>query len=345
MSNNRTFLALLALVTLAMAWVISPLFGAVFWAVVFRIVLDPWASRLGARLGDRRNLSAAIMILASVLLIILPMFLVFAAVVQEATGLVASVQSGEINLGQMFQSTQSILPHWLRSALTQLGFGDLAAVQASVSGLITTWIGDIAPVILSIGQNMAGILVSLGAMLYLMFFLFRDGKKLLAGLKMAVPMEAALLDDLLKTFTVVVHATVRGNILVALLQGSLGGLGFWVLGIHAAILWAVLMSVLSLIPVLGAGLVWGPVAIYFLANGMIWQGAALLLYGVMVISVVDNIARPWLVGHATRIPDYVVLISTIGGISVFGLQGFVIGPVIAAMFIAVWATYGAKSKA
>lgn len=344
-SNNRTFLALLGLVTLAMAWVISPLFGAVFWAVVFCIVLDPWSRKLSDRLGDRRNLAAATMILASVLLIILPMLLLFAAVLREATGLIASVQSGEIDFGKVFQSTQSILPHWLRSVLTQLGFGDLAAVQASIAGLVKGWIGDIAPVILSIGQNMAGLFISLGVMLYLMFFLFRDGKMLLARLKTAIPMETAVLDDLLDTFTLVVRATVRGDILVALLQGSLGGLGFWVLGIHAAILWTVLMSVMSLIPVLGAGLIWLPVSIYFLANGMIWQGVALILYGVLVISLVDNLVRPWLVGQATRLPDYVVLISTIGGISVFGMQGFVTGPVIAAMFIAVWTTYLSQVRA
>ncbi|MDE3029791.1 MAG: AI-2E family transporter, partial [Paracoccaceae bacterium] len=109
------------------------------------------------------------------------------------------------------------------------------------------------------------------------------------------------------------------------------------------ILWTVLTSLLSLLPVFGAAAVWGPMAIYFLANGMIWQGIGLIIYGVMVVSLVDNIARPWLVGQATRMPDYVVLISTIGGIGTFGLQGFITGPVVAAMFIAVWTTFQRKS--
>jgi predicted PurR-regulated permease PerM len=123
---------------------------------------------------------------------------------------------------------------------------------------------------------------------------------------------------------------------VALLQGALGGLIFWLLGIHAPLLWAVLMALLSLLPAVGAALIWFPVAIYLLATGAVWQGIVLIVYGVLVIGLVDNVVRPILVGQDTRMPDYVVLISTLGGIAIFGINGFVIGPVIAAMFMAVW---------
>ena len=344
MRLDWTFLTLMALVTLAFALVLWPLFGAVFWAVVFCIVLSPMARRLTLRMGNRPNLAALTMILGSLVLIILPTLLILAAVLKEATGLIASVQSGEIDLHQMFRTTLNVLPSWMQSVLHQLGLGDLTAVQGSISDSVSGWVVDNAPTVLSFGQYTASFFVGLCVMLYLMFFLFRDGDALLARIKSAIPMNPAILEDLLQTFTVVVRATVRGDILVALLQGSLGGLGFWVLGIHAAILWTVLMSVLSLFPVFGAALVWGPVAVYFLANGMIWQGIVLLLYGVLVISLIDNIARPWLVGQATRMPDYVVLISTIGGISTFGMQGFVTGPVVAAMFIAVWTTFMAQPK-
>jgi len=132
------------------------------------------------------------------------------------------------------------------------------------------------------------------------------------------------------------HWTVKGGVLVAMAQGTLGGIAFWFLGIHAALLWAVLMAFLSLIPAVGATLVWLPVAIYFLATGAIWQGIGLILYGVLVIGLVDNLLRPFLVGKGSKLPDYVVLISTLGGIEVFGLNGFVIGPLIAAMFMVSW---------
>jgi predicted PurR-regulated permease PerM len=129
---------------------------------------------------------------------------------------------------------------------------------------------------------------------------------------------------------------VKGNVVVAIAQGTLGGLAFWFLGVNGALLWAVIMAFLSLLPAIGGGLVWMPVALYFLVTGEVWQGLGLIAYGVLVIGMVDNVLRQILVGKDTKMPDYVVLISTLGGMAVFGLNGFVIGPVIAAMFMAVW---------
>ena len=134
----------------------------------------------------------------------------------------------------------------------------------------------------------------------------------------------------------------KGNIVVAIVQGALGGLIFWVLGIHAPLLWAVLMAFLSLLPAVGTALVWLPVALYFLATGAHWQGLILIAYGVFVIGLVDNVLRPVLVGKDTRMPDYIVLIATLGGMAVFGPNGFVIGPLIAALFIAAWDLFAAS---
>jgi predicted PurR-regulated permease PerM len=123
---------------------------------------------------------------------------------------------------------------------------------------------------------------------------------------------------------------------VAALQGALGGVIFWLLGLHAPVLWGVVMGLLALLPAVGAAVIWVPAAIYLLAIGDVWQGVVLLIFGAFVIGLVDNILRPLLVGKDTKLPDYVVLISTLGGLATFGLNGFVLGPVIAAMFIASW---------
>ena len=120
------------------------------------------------------------------------------------------------------------------------------------------------------------------------------------------------------------------------MQGVLGGLAFWFLGITGPLLWGALMALLSLLPAVGAALVWGPVAAYLLASGSLWPAIGLTVWGVLVIGLVDNVLRPILVGKETRLPDYLVLIATLGGLSVFGINGFVIGPVIAAMFLASW---------
>ena len=141
-----------------------------------------------------------------------------------------------------------------------------------------------------------------------------------------------------------IRATVKGTIVVAVLQGALGGLIFWFLGIRAALLWAVLMAFLSLLPAVGAALVWLPVAIYFVVTGAVWQGLVLVAYGVLVIGLVDNLLRPILVGTDTKMPDYVVLISTLGGIEIFGVNGIVLGPLIAAMFTVVWDIFSASRQ-
>ena len=127
--------------------------------------------------------------------------------------------------------------------------------------------------------------------------------------------------------------------MVAAIQGALGGLVFWFFEIRGALLWAVVMAFLSLLPTVGAALVWLPVAIWFFVTGAIWQGIAVAAWGVLVIGLVDNLLRPMLVGKATLMPDYVVMITTLGGMVVFGINGFVLGPVIAAMFFAVWHLY------
>src|SRR5690606_38098041 len=143
-----------------------------------------------------------------------------------------------------------------------------------------------------------------------------------ARLREAIPLSGTIKLHLLRKFTTVIRATVKGNIAVAASQGVLGGLIFYVLGIQGPVLWGVVMAFLSLLPAIGGGLVWGPVAIYFLVTGEVWQGVALVLYGVLVIGMVDNVLRPLLVGKDTKLPDYVVLISTLGGMSLFGLNGF-----------------------
>jgi predicted PurR-regulated permease PerM len=164
------------------------------------------------------------------------------------------------------------------------------------------------------------------------------------SLRRAIPLAPEHKKELLQKFSTVIRATVKGNLLVAMLQGALGGLAFWFLGVSGALLWAVLMAFLSLLPAIGAGLVWLPVAFYFLVTGALWQGVALIAYGLLVVGLIDNLLRPILVGKDTGMPDYIVMITTVGGMAVFGINGFVLGPAIAAMFIAVWHIYGSTGS-
>ena len=279
------------------------------------------------------------------MIVILPLTLVTAMLVQEAHGRVSARSSrANVNFGARTSSRSfDALPAWADRPARPLRADAISTrAGAAVDRGLLKGSQFLATQALNIGQNTFDFVVSLFVMLYLLFFLLRDGDALVAphqGGDPAAPGAAGARWP--AKFTAVIRATVKGNIVVAIVQGALGGLIFWFLGIHAPLLWAVVMAFLSLLPAVGAALVWLPVAIYFLVTGAMWQGVVLIAYGVLVIGLVDNVLRPILVGKDTRMPDYVVLISTLGGMAIFGINGFVIGPVIAAMFIAVWGIFAA----
>lgn len=213
---------------------------------------------------------------------------------------------------------------------------NLSDVQARLSGALLRSSQFLAAQAINIGQNTFDFIVGLFVMLYLLFFFLRDGDELSRRISSAVPLRMEHRHSLFEKFTIVIRATVKGNIVVAVVQGALGGFIFWLLGIRAPVLWAAVMAIFSLLPAVGTALVWLPVAVYLLATGAVWQGIVLVGWGVLVIGLVDNVLRPMLVGQDIKMPDYLVLVSTLGGIAIFGVNGFVIGPVIAAMFMAVW---------
>lgn len=334
--QQKTFLVLLAGLTIAFGWVLLPFYGAVFWGVVLAILFAPFYRRLLAAMHQRRNLAALTTLLLCLLLVIFPMALITAALIQEGTAFYQRIQSQQFDPGAYFQQMINAMPQWMRSLLDRLDLADMPSLRDKLSSGISQGSQLIVTRMFSIGQNTVDFVVSLAIMLYLLFFLLRDGAQLTERIRRAIPLSNLHKRQLLDKFTTVIRATVKGNIVVSGVQGALGGIMFWFLGIQGALLWGVLMAFLSLLPAIGAGLVWGPVAIYFLLTGMVWQGIALIVFGVLVIGLVDNALRPILVGKDTKMPDYIVLISTLGGMALFGLNGFVIGPVIAALFIAAW---------
>jgi predicted PurR-regulated permease PerM len=342
--EDNFFLLLIVAATLAFGWILLPLYGAVLWGVVIAIIFAPLNRRLSAAVGFRRNLAAVLTVALIVTAVILPLSAVGASLAQEAGGMYKKFQSGEVDLVRLFRQVMETLPAWVSDLMNRFGIANLGALQERLSQGLLKGSEFLAGQAINIGQSTFEFVVNLFVMLYLLFFLFRDGDRLGLRVRRALPLRDRQMDELLQKFNVVIRATVKGNMLIALLQGALGGLIFWLLGINGALLWAVVMAFLSLLPAVGAGLVWVPVALYLLATGAIWQGVTLIAYGALVIGLVDNVLRPILVGKDTKMPDYVVLISTLGGIEVFGLNGFVIGPVIAAMFIAVWDLYSGSQR-
>jgi predicted PurR-regulated permease PerM len=343
--QHQVFLILLIAVSCAFGWVLLPFYGAIFWGVVLAILFAPMHQHLLKLVRQRRNLAAAITTVLFFISVFVPLAFIATILLNEASVEYEKIHSGQRDFGAYLQQVMTSLPAWIVDILAKFGVTDISTMKLSFSGAVKQGSQFIATKAFSIGQLTAEFAISVGIMLYLLFFLLRDGSFVAEKIKHAIPLESEHKKQLFGKFATVIRATVKGNVVVAAVQGSLGGLMFWFLDIQGALLWGLFMAVMSLVPAVGAGLIWAPVAFYFLITGATWQGITLTLYGIFVIGLIDNILRPILVGKDTQMPDYVVLISTLGGISIFGINGFVIGPMIAALFIATWDIFATeKSK-
>lgn len=337
-------MVLLVAVSLAFALILWPFYAAVFWATVLAILFAPLYRRLARAMRQRCSLAAFSTVILILVLVILPSALITGMLLQEGFQMYEKLRSGEWNLGAYARRIYEALPPWTTALLDRFQLTNLSEVQERFAAGLSRGLQFLAGQALNIGQNTLDFVVSFFIMLYLLFFLLRDGHMLTQRIRAAVPLRDELQRKLFRKFTEVIRATVKGTIVVAIVQGFLGGLIFWFLGIHAPVLWGVVMGFLSLLPAVGTGLVWVPAAIYLLATGSVWQGVVLIAYGILVIGLVDNLLRPILVGKDTKMPDYVILISTLGGMAAFGLNGFVIGPLIAAMFMAAWGIVAASKS-
>lgn len=334
--EDRFFIAFIVIVTLAMAWVSLPFYGAILWALVVAILFFPLFHRLTLRMPNHRNSAALLTLLAVILIVIVPSIAIGTLLIEEAISTYQRIQAQQIDVGKVVRDIQAGLPGPVEEMLDRMGLGNAAALESRLSAVVGSVVRFAATQLLSIGQGAFGFIVQLGAMLYLTYFFIRDGRQLTRKIGERVPLKPDQRSNLFEKFTAVIKATIKGSLIVAVVQGLIGGLVFWFLGINAPLLWGVVMGFMSLLPAIGTGIVWVPVAIYLFATGAVWQGVVLTACGLLIIGMVDNVLRPILVGKDTRIPDWVILVTTLGGIAVMGINGFIVGPVIAALFIAGW---------
>ncbi|WP_428102239.1 AI-2E family transporter [Candidatus Rariloculus sp.] len=340
MLSNETiartfFIALLFIVTAAFIWLIRGFLQPIFWAVALGIVVFPVHGKIEQRLGARKSLAAAASLMLVLVVVLLPLAGIIAAVTSEAAGLYARLADGDIDPSGIYRVIEQNVPQLL-SLLQSVGI-DPERLQAQLASGAVEVSRFIASRALAIGQDTMRVTVFFFLMIYLLFFFLRDGRRLLAGLIHALPFGDERERHLLGRFAEVSRATIKGTFVVGVVQGVIGGTLFALLGIGAPVLWGVVMALLSIIPAVGPALVWIPAAIVLIAGGQLVSGIVLIVAGVFVIGLVDNLLRPILVGRDTRMPDYLILLSTLGGLAGFGLSGVVIGPIIAAFFLSVWA--------
>ena len=334
--ESKSLLFLVLVATVLFVLILWPFFGAVCWSVFIAIVFWPMHQRFLRGSHGRRNMAAAASLTVVLLIVILPMAMIASSITQEASLLVEAMRTGKFQLGTYFDQAIASLPEWLRNILHRFGIADLSLVQQKIMAALGNSGHALTTRVVGIGQVTMDFIIAFFVMLYMLFFLFRDGDRLSQSVARSIPLHPQHTRRLLTQFATVVRATVKGNIAVALVQGALGALAFWFLGLEAAVLWGAVMALLSLLPAVGAAMVWGPVALYYFFTGALIKGVGLVVWGTVVIGLIDNFLRPVLVGKDTRMPDYLVLVATLGGIVVFGLNGFVIGPVIAAVFLVSW---------
>lgn len=335
---QRTFLLVLVLgISVLFLQMIKDFLLAVFLAAIFAGMSYPLYRRLRYRLGGRANLASIATILMLFLGVVLPLTIFLAFVVSESMALSQSI--GE----------------WARSEPDRLGqLRAWASRLPMVGGMVpesqelVTQLGDLAG---RMGPMLAGKLAAVGrgtlsfafqlfVCLYAMFFFLVDGPSLLRQILYYIPLGAAQEDKLLERFVSVSRATIKGSLLIGMIQGALAGVAFWVADVPAAAFWGTVMVVLSIIPAIGSALVWVPAVVFLAATGNNSSAIGLFVWCAVVVSSVDNFLRPMLVGRDARMSDLMILLSTMGGIVLFGALGFIVGPIIAALFVTVWHIYG-----
>ena len=332
--EQAAFLIALALVTVVFGFLLRPFWAPLLWAIIIAVLFHPMQVWLEKRWGDRPNITALTTLLTCVVLVVIPVLLLFASFLQQALAVYEQIEAGQLQPGKYIEQVRNAFPA-LQGMLERFDI-NMDTVRENAAQLAVTASQFLARNALAFGQGAFGFLLQFGLMLYVAYFLLRDGRVLVDRLIEAVPLGDTRERLLLQKFAEVARATVKGNLLVALVQGMLGGLIFWILGMPAPLLWGTVMAVLSLIPAVGAGLVWLPAAIYLYAVGEGISATVLIAYGVVIIGLADNVLRPILVGRDTKLPDWMVLLSTLGGIVMVGINGFVVGPLIAVLFVAFW---------
>ena len=337
----RSFLLVLVTAsTVALLWLVAPFSGAILWAVIVAILFAPLNARLLSMMPGHRNCAAAATLFVIIAVVVVPAILLGVTLVQEMANIYARMQSGQIDLGHLLSQGQASLPDWVKRWLAAIGLSEFDYLRAKLDQGFASIFRAASSWVLSIGLGAFEFVLALGVTLYLTFFMLRDGHAVARRIERALPLPHDQSAMLVAKFAEVIRATLKGGGIVAVIQGFTGGLVFWGIGIPGALLWGATMGMFSLLPAIGTGLVWVPVTLYLLVSGSISQAVELGACGLFIISSIDNVIRPALVGHDAHMPDYVVLVTTLGGFELVGFNGFIIGPAIAALFITTWEIFG-----
>lgn len=329
-------IAFLVLITVGLTMIVAGFIGSLLWAALAAILFQPLFQRFLLEWPARRNVAAAMTLLIITVAVVIPAMVLASLIIDQAAGVYTQIRTGQVDFAAYFQQVHDALPARVQRLLDSSGLSTFERAQARASRALASSTSELAQRALSIGANAAAFVLAFGVGLYATFFLLRDGDRIGPAIVRALPLEPPVAERLSAKLLLVVRATIKGSGVVAIVQGALGAITFWIVGLPAALLWGVMMAIASLLPAIGPAIIWGPVAVYLLATGAIWQAIVVIASGMLLIGLADNLLRPILVGRDTGIPDWLVLVTTLGGIQVMGLSGIVVGPLAGALFITGW---------
>lgn len=326
------FLGLVVLLSIGILYIFRPFLYPIFWAAIIAVMFYPVYSHMVLKI--KRGPAALIAVLLVLVMIVIPLITVISLLINQSVQLYSLISERDVNqdVVALFRwlSDTPLAPYVVRAQT------ELPEHIASISKQVSLFTFNSLK---SLTQNSAHFLFMFFLMLYTLYYFFKDGQRMLNRVMHLSPLGDTYEQMLYSRFTSVARATLKGTIIIGGIQGFIGGILFWVTGIPGALIWGVVMTMLSVIPAVGSFVVWLPAAIIMLAMGNIWQGITILLVGTFIISLIDNLLRPPLIGKDIEMHPLLVLFSTLGGIFIFGISGFIIGPIIAALYLAVMTIY------
>jgi len=322
MNVQKGFLLILTAALAVVTWLmIKPLLGYVLGAVILAFLLRPLQIKLSPYLGS--SATAGLLMLFGIVVLILPVMLASAAVIQDATELSQDInQTGNFNTTLIEQSIQEYTGQEvdIENALSNTLDRFTSTVFGSFSQIVN--------VIVSIG-------IGLTLMLFVIYYLLKDGEKFVSWLKDITPLPVEIQDGLHERINKTTWAVIKGHVAVAVAQGLIAGAGLVVAGVPNYIFWTFIMVILAFLPMIGTIIIWGPAAIYLFAIGEVNSAIFLAIYGIVVVGLTDNIMRPLVVDKGADLHPAVIIIGVIGGVYLFGAPGLFIGPIILGIFKSV----------
>jgi predicted PurR-regulated permease PerM len=332
--RNYLVIALLIVVTGLFFWLLQFFAYPIFWAAVIAALFHPVYQRIN-RIFSHESVSASLSIVCVMVIILVPLSIVGTLVLKESVILYSDLNNQGNVAGTLATINDTIKHHPLVARLNI----DQTFITEKISELTNALLGNVFSTIKFITQNSLEFIGMFVLMLYTLFFFLRDGERLLQKIMRLSPLATRQELSLYRKFTLTASSTIRGMLVIGGIQGLLGGIALAIAGINSSVIWGILIVFTSIIPGVGTALVWIPAAIYLLLIGHIWQGIFVAVFCSLVVGTIDNILRPVLVGKAINIHPLIILLSTLGGIGVFGISGFLIGPIIASLFLAFWEMY------